>query len=62
MTEPPVMRRWLCSACDSRLVLEEMCLSGKVPDETTVCDVCGEVGKFKLLKRAVIDPNLVRRP
>src|SRR4051812_2151804 len=38
-----IPRRWSCIACGARIVLEEACLSGKLPDEATVCDVCGRI-------------------
>jgi hypothetical protein len=38
-------RRWECAACQQRIIFEE---SGVIPDATTVCDVCGIVGQFRL--------------
>lgn len=55
MTEPTLPRRWICTACEARIVLEEACLSGKLPDEATVCDLCGTVGSFKFVLSVIYD-------
>ena|SRR5258708_5528611 len=47
-TQPSEKRRLVCIACRSRLILEEMCLSGVLPNADTVCDVCEAEGSFRL--------------
>lgn len=63
MMEIHGMRRWLCTACNARFVFEEMCVSGKLPDDTTACDLCGVVGAFKPIAHDEADDlfmNLVK--